>query len=61
MEEEKSLHIKEYKLLYDEEHSKYGKVDPATGVANWPKIGQYHLLGLLGKGGFSEVYKAFDT
>jgi tousled-like kinase len=27
----------------------------------WPKIKKYQLLSLLGKGGFSEVYKAFDT
>ena len=55
------MHIKEYKLLHDEEHSKYGKIDIETGVTNWPKIDKYQLLGLLGKGGFSEVYKAFDT
>ena len=47
--------------MYDEEHSKYGKIDPKIGTTLWPKIGQYQLLSLLGKGGFSEVYKAFDT
>lgn len=53
LEEEKTLHIKELKLLYDEDFSKYGKFDLQNGVCNWPKIGQYQLLGLLGKGGFS--------
>ena len=48
-------------MLYEEEHSKYGKVNPETGVSNWTKIKKYQLLGLLGKGGFSEVYKAFDV
>lgn len=47
-------------MLYEEEHSKYGKFDPVTGIVTWPKIKKYQFLGLLGKGGFSEVYKAFD-
>ncbi len=48
-------------MLFEEEHSKYGKINPDTGVSNWIKIKKYQLLGLLGKGGFSEVYKAFDV
>lgn len=61
LEEEKALHIKEYKLLYEEEHSRYGKFNTQTGCTSWPKIKKYQLLGLLGKGGFSEVYKAIDV
>lgn len=49
------------RLLYDEENSKYGKADPQTGLTSWPKIGKYQLLCLLGKGGFSEVYKGYDV
>lgn len=47
--------------MYDEEHSKYGKIDPKAGTTVWARIDKYQLLGLLGKGGFSEVYKAYDT
>lgn len=52
--------MKEYRLLYEEQHSKYGRLE-ASGNTGWPKIKKYQLLGLLGKGGFSEVYKGFDT
>ena len=59
MEEEKAIHIKEYRLLYEEDTSKYGK-QVALGSHPWPLVHKYQLLGLLGRGGFSEVYKGFD-
>lgn len=60
LEEEKAIHIKEYRLIYEEDSSRYGKM-VALGTQNWPLIRKYQLLGLLGRGGFSEVYKGFDV
>ena len=51
--------MKEYKLLYEEGSSRFGRQN-ALGIQSWPLIRKYQLLGLLGKGGFSEVYKGFD-
>ncbi|EAS02980.2 Serine/Threonine kinase domain protein (macronuclear) [Tetrahymena thermophila SB210] len=50
--------IKKYQLQFLEENSRYGGIQ----VENpWPILGErYQLLSLLGKGGFSEVYKAID-
>jgi hypothetical protein len=52
----KLLHVRELKRQRDESHSQFN---------NCPKLGppsaeNYLLLNLLGKGGFSEVYRAFD-
>lgn len=33
---------------------------PEMGLQAWPTIGRYQFLSLIGKGGFSEVYKAYD-
>lgn len=33
---------------------------PEQGISPWPIIGKYQFLSMIGKGGFSEVYKAFD-
>ncbi|KAL6043926.1 Serine/threonine-protein kinase tousled-like 2, partial [Balamuthia mandrillaris] len=49
---EKKLHIRELKRASDEDNSRFN---------NHPVLNQrYLLLNLLGKGGFSEVYKAHD-
>lgn len=46
---EKSLHIREVKRVTDEDHSQFN---------NFPLLNdRYLLFSLLGKGGFSEVYK----
>ncbi|CAD8160994.1 unnamed protein product [Paramecium pentaurelia] len=55
LENEKQLFIRDLKLEYDEQHAKFKRTD------QYPVIGErYILLSLLGKGGFSEVYKGYD-
>lgn len=58
LEKEKSAYWIEYKRIRDEEQSKYCGVHRAKTftVLN----DRYLILSILGKGGFSEVYKAFD-
>ena len=51
-ERERSLHIRELKRISNEDNSKYN---------NYATLhSRYVILNLLGKGGFSEVYKGFD-
>ncbi|KAJ3178403.1 hypothetical protein HDU85_005201 [Gaertneriomyces sp. JEL0708] len=49
---ERDVHIKEWRRIRDEDQSRFNK----HPVLN----GRYLLLELIGKGGFSEVHKAFD-
>eukprot|EP00123_Amoebidium_parasiticum_P006855 comp17701_c0_seq2/m.17588 comp17701_c0_seq2/g.17588 ORF comp17701_c0_seq2/g.17588 comp17701_c0_seq2/m.17588 type:complete len:870 (-) comp17701_c0_seq2:194-2803(-) len=52
LEKERNLHLRELKRIRDEDRSVYN---------NFPILhDRYLLLDLLGKGGFSEVFKAYD-
>jgi hypothetical protein len=53
LDRRKRLHIRELKRQRDERQSTFCNMTLGND-------GQYMLLGLLGKGGFSEVFKAFD-
>jgi len=53
LEREKQAHIRELKRARDEEASRFNQ-HPLLG-------GRYVLMNMLGRGGFSEVYKAFDV
>lgn len=52
MDRERNLHIRELKRIANEDASRF-KEHPLINK-------RYLLLNLLGKGGFSEVYRGFD-
>ncbi|CAF3748490.1 unnamed protein product [Rotaria sordida] len=52
LDRERNVHIRELKRLYNEDHSRFNK----NNILNE----RYLLLTLIGKGGFSEVHRAFD-
>jgi tousled-like kinase len=58
VEKEKSTYLHEFKRMRDEESSKYNGLQSKkkySVLAN-----KYLILSLLGKGGYSEVYKSYD-
>lgn len=57
LEIEKNLHIQESKRIREEDNAAYARATAQHDA--WPVLcGRYLLLSLLGKGGYSEVYKA---
>ena len=58
LEKEKCLYLLEYKRVRDEEQSKYCGISRAKTFTVLNE--RYLIMSILGKGGFSEVYKAFD-
>lgn len=60
IERQKDNYIKLSKQLFEEENCRYGKTNPNADT-RWPLLkNRYQILSLMGKGGFSEVYKAYD-
>jgi tousled-like kinase len=59
LEVEKNLHIAESRRIAEEDAARYSKA--SAEHEPWPVLhSRYLLLSLLGKGGYSEVYKAYD-
>jgi tousled-like kinase len=52
LDRERNIHIRELKRLYNEDHSRFNQ----NNILN----DRYLILSLIGKGGFSEVHRAFD-
>jgi len=58
LDKEKTLYMQEFKRLRDEEFSKYCGVNAKNKFTVLKD--RYLILSILGKGGYSEVYKAYD-
>jgi len=61
LELEKNDYLKAAETLHEEENSRFGRLDQQDTSLRWPFLSErYQILSLLGKGGFSEVYRAYD-
>jgi tousled-like kinase len=58
LEKEKSTYLHEFKRFKDEESSKYNGLHSKKRYS--VLAGKYLILSLLGKGGYSEVYRGYD-
>lgn len=59
LETQRVSYLKIKRKMLDEENCRFGR--KAKAESGWPLLNErYQVLALLGKGGFSEVYKAFD-
>jgi len=58
LDKEKILYMQEFKRMRDEEHSKYCGIHSKNQFTVLKD--RYLILSILGKGGYSEVYKAYD-
>ena len=59
LEGQRRIYLKSKRNMLDEQNCRFGR--RARRSTGWPLLSErYQVLSLLGKGGFSEVYKAFD-
>jgi tousled-like kinase len=58
LEKEKIYYLQEFKRMRDEEFSKYCGINSKNMFTVLKD--RYMILSVLGKGGYSEVYKAYD-
>lgn len=60
LEVENNNYLATSELMYEEDNSRFGRLNKENSLS-WPFLaGKYQMLSLLGKGGFSEVYRAYD-
>lgn len=62
LERRKEVYIAANKHLIEEENSRFGRLTVTDRELKWPLMNnRYQILSLLGKGGFSEVYRGYDV
>lgn len=62
LEKRKEAYLALHKHVIEEENCRFGKLTVVDKEQKWPFMSnRYQLLSLLGKGGFSEVYRGYDV